>query len=668
VRFGFDHLERRGPRVQRLRRRRSVLQNDQRRRTAATAAGRQHEQIVEFIAFNIGRGRPASRRDDLRNGVVVPDDGDGAAAAERIQHGAARRTAGAQTPPHQFVGKNREVSARIGLRGDDPHIARAAESFSDLARLAAEARPEMILVGVRADEAALPCAVVREMLRSGEAPIVLLRSRGGRRAGPIAPSVAPGNPNLGALLPYTPLHHLLMREVGRPVVATSGNRSDEPICIDAFEAVKRLGGIADRFLVHDRPIVRRADDSVVRCMVGRETVLRRARGYAPVFLSFPAAFPSMLAVGGHLKNTVALTSGNQVFISPHIGDLDTPEALAAFQGIISGLRRLYAAEPERILCDLHPDYGSTRFALNQGRPVIPVQHHHAHVASCMAEHGLDGPVLGVAWDGTGFGSDGTIWGGEFLRTDADGYRREASFRKFRLPGGAAAVREPRRSAAGLMFAVLGEGFFEGWPAGCQFFKPSDRNALRVMLVRGVQSPWTSSAGRLFDAVAAMVGLRARCHFEGQAAMELEYAIGGLRTDEAYPFGIGSGDASAPGSPRLEVDWEPVVLSLLEDLRQDVPTARIAARFHNALAEIIVEIAKRSGEDRVVLTGGCFQNRYLTERAVRRLRMEGLHPYWHQRVPPNDGGIALGQAWIAARSFEKSRSGPAVETGPTTAAR
>jgi len=507
------------------------------------------------------------------------------------------------------------------------------------------------------------------LLLSPEAPIVLLRSRVSGSRGAIVPSVAPGNPDLGVLLPYAPVHHLLMEEFNRPVVATSGNRSDEPICTDEKEAVERLGGIADRFLVHNRPIVRRTDDSVIRIMMGRGMILRRARGYAPLPVSFPRPLPSVLAVGGHLKNTVALTAGNHVFVSPHIGDLETKEALEAFQSMITGLRRLYAARPERILCDLHPDYRSTRYARSQDIPVTPVQHHHAHVASCMAENGLDGPVLGVAWDGTGYGPDGTVWGGEFLRTDAGGYRREASFRQFRLPGGEAAVREPRRSAAGLLFAIQGEALFDREEAaGLRFFHPPERTVLRTMLARGVQSPWTSSAGRLFDAVAALIGLRGRSCFEAQAAMELEYAIGNLRVEEAYAFEIRDGERGNHDGPRRIVDWEDMIRAILRDVRCGLPTARIAARFHNTLAEIIVEVARRAGQGRIVLTGGCFQNRYLTERAVRRLRAEGFRPYWHQRIPPNDGGIALGQVRVALQTLDNSAEGPEVPARPTEAAR
>lgn len=500
------------------------------------------------------------------------------------------------------------------------------------------------------------------LLLSPERPIVLLgRSAASRGSGPaphagVAHSVAPGNPCFGVMLPSTPLHHLLMRELGVPVVATSGNRSDEPICTDETDAIKRLDGIADLFLVHNRPIVRPVDDSVVRIMMGRELILRRARGYAPLPIHLHGPAPSILAVGGHLKNTVALTAGNNVFISPHIGDLETREAFEAFRKVIASLRSLYNAQPERIACDMHPDYLSTQWARKQEGPVTVVQHHYAHVASCMAENELDGPVLGVAWDGTGYGPDGTIWGGEFLLTTATGFRRVASFRSFRLPGGAASVKEPRRAAAGLMHGIMGGGLLDRSDLSpVRSFTLSERKMLRTMLGRGIRSPRTSSVGRLFDAVASITGLRQRVSFEGQAAMELEFAIGNERTDDLYPFEIHDGEGAIYESSLRIIDWEPMVRSILGDLESTVPVSRISARFHNTLAEIIVDVSKRVGEGRVVLTGGCFQNRYLTERTVRRLEAEGLRPYWHQRVPPNDGGIALGQIWAALRESNATRN-------------
>ena len=497
--------------------------------------------------------------------------------------------------------------------------------------------------------------IEERLLRAPEAPIVLLRRRARPTGGsPLAMSIAPWNPNLGVMLPYTPLHHLLLRELGFPVVATSGNLTDEPLCTDEREALERLHGIADVFLVHDRPIVRHVDDSVVRVVLDRELVLRRARGYAP--LPVPAGSAecgvrsaecadhnkAILAVGAHLKNAVALAIGRQVFISQHIGDLETRQAYSAFCRTVADLQKLYDAKPSLVVCDLHPEYLSTKYAAELGGPVLAVQHHYAHVAACMAENELEGPVLGVSWDGTGYGTDGTIWGGEFLLTDETSFTRVAHFRQFSLPGGEAAIKEPRRTALGLLYALLGPQAFlrhELFPV--RSFSDNELAVLRQMLERGVQSPVTSSAGRLFDAVASLVGLRQRVRFEGQAAMELECALEAGRND-AYALAINE------GAPMI-LDWEPMVLKLLQDVAKGAAIGTMAALFHNALVEAIIEVAQKVGQQKVVLTGGCFQNRYLTERAVHRLSEAGFRAYWHQRVPPNDGGIALGQVAAAMRA-------------------
>ena len=486
------------------------------------------------------------------------------------------------------------------------------------------------------------------LLASPEAPIVLLRRRPADRPAqsdrqhPVAASVAPGNPYLGVMLPYTPLHHLLMRDLGFPIVATSGNVSDEPICTDAREALERLGGMADLFLVHDRPIVRHADDSVVRVVLDREMVLRRARGYAPLPIPLRHEAGPVLAVGAHLKNTIALSVGTNAFVSQHIGDLETPQAYQAFRDVIGAFERLYEQRTSAVACDLHPAYLSTRYAHETGLPVVPVQHHLAHVLACMAENELDEPVLGVSWDGTGFGLDGTVWGGEFLRVGPGGVTRVAHLRTFGLPGGEVAIREPRRAALGLLHELFGDALFDkGDLAPVAAFTGGELAIVRQMLVRRVNTPRTSSAGRLFDAIASLSGLRQRVRHEGQAAMDLEFALDGVNTDEAYPFVLAAGDPAV-------IDWAPLVGAVLDDVRAGVAAGLISARFHNALAEIIVAIARRDGADRVVLTGGCFQNRYLTERAVGRLRAEGFRPYWHQRIPPNDGGIALGQIVAATR--------------------
>jgi hydrogenase maturation protein HypF len=497
------------------------------------------------------------------------------------------------------------------------------------------------------------CEVSRleeRLLLSPESPIVLLQ-RSRRPVPPadaVAPAVAPGNPYLGVMLPYTPLHHLLLRELAFPVVATSGNLSDEPMCIDELEARSRLRRIADCFLVHNRPIVRHMDDSIVRVLLGRELVLRRARGYAPLPISLGQAAPVMLAVGAHLKNTVALSVGKNIFVSQHIGDLETAEASEAFRGVIASFRGLYQVQPEVVVADMHPDYLSTKFAHSCGRPVIAVQHHYAHVAACMAENELDGPVLGVSWDGTGYGTDGTLWGGEFLVADAASFRRVATLRSFRLPGGASAIKEPRRSAVGALYEIMGDALFERDDlAPVRAFSRGEIAILRRMLAQAVNAPVTTSAGRLFDAVAAITDLRQGNSFEGQAAMELEFALADTAAGDSYPVSLKVPGAAA-GS-LLILDWGPMMLALIDDLKQGSALSTVAARFHNALVEGITAVARRIALERVALSGGCFQNRYLTERAVRRLEAEGFRPYWHQRIPPNDGGIALGQIAAALRS-------------------
>jgi hydrogenase maturation protein HypF len=493
----------------------------------------------------------------------------------------------------------------------------------------------------------------QRLLLSPESPIVLLGRRFGESL--LAASVAPANPNFGIMLPYTPLHHLLLRDIGFPVVATSGNLANEPICIDEYEALKRLEGIADFFLVHNRPIVRHVDDSIARVVCGREMVLRRARGYAPLPVRMNGSQPCILAVGAHFKNSVALSVGRDVFISQHIGDLETTTALSAFHKTVADLPRLYDAQPELVACDLHPDYLSTKYALELRSPVQQVQHHWAHVLSCMAENELEAPVLGVSWDGTGYGTDSTIWGGEFLVTDEDSFQRVACLRQFRLPGGEAAVKEPRRTALAVLYEIWGNnGLKDRDLAPVAEFSEKEITLIEQMLMTGFNAPVTSSAGRLFDAVASLVGLRQRVTFEGQAAIELESVIDSEVSD-LYQFEIGD------GLPQI-IDWAPMIGEILIDLRRGKSAGLISAKFHNTLAELIIRIAQRNGQSKVVLTGGCFQNRYLLERSVLRLSQAGFRPYWHQRVPTNDGGIALGQVVAAARVSRRmvSREGVLVQ--------
>ncbi|WHZ27821.1 MAG: Acylphosphate phosphohydrolase / [NiFe] hydrogenase metallocenter assembly protein HypF [Nitrospira sp.] len=507
-----------------------------------------------------------------------------------------------------------------------------------------------------------------ELLGSPRAPIVLVRKRADAV---LADTVAPGNPYLGVMLPPTPLHHLLMESLRRPMVATSGNRSEEPIVIDEWEALVRLKGIADALLVHDRPIERPIDDSVVLVVPkefgmkdteqaekskGEVVIVRRARGYAPQAICWtdgPAngAQGPVLAVGGHLKNTVAVLTGNRVVLSQHLGNLSTLEADRAFRQAVDDLQRLLQVIPRTIACDLHPDYRSTNFARELARnlsvPLIPVQHHHAHVASCMAEHRLDGEVLGIAWDGAGYGGDGQVWGGEFLIANYREFTRYASLKPFRLLGGEAAMKEPSRSAAALLWELMGEEMptysVPSWKV-----TQDQREKFAVLLRSGIASPWTTSIGRLFDAVASLTGLCHKASFEGQAAMAVQFAAeqeyeDGMRI-EGYPM-----DLVPSRSPHTKwvVDWHSMMSAMLDDLRRGCRVEKIAVRFHAALAEAAVCVAQEAGLPRVVLSGGCFQNRLLLLLVRQHLEHAGFTVYSHALVPPNDGGLSLGQAVVAA---------------------
>ncbi|MDH3525024.1 MAG: carbamoyltransferase HypF [Acidobacteriota bacterium] len=577
-----------------------------------------------------------------------------------LEDGAGAPTGGTAESLAAAAGALREgrILAVKGLGGFHLMVdARDEESVARLRRRKGRYEKPLALMVPDLETARRLCAVdavAAAALTSAEAPIVLLPRR--PDAG-VAAAVAPGNPRLGVMLPYTPLHHLLLRAVGFPLVATSGNLSDEPICTDNAEARERLKAIADLFLLHDRPIARHVDDSVLACPGGAFLPIRRARGLAPLPILVPRpssgeAAPGILAVGAHQKNVVALMLGRRVFLSQHIGDMETPQAYAAFERVIRDFLSMYEARPALIAHDLHPDYLSTRWArevvaggvedsseaksLLDGE-LVPVQHHHAHLASCLAEHGSEGRALGVIWDGTGLGTDGTIWGGEFLLGDARGFERVAALRPFRLPGGEAAVREPRRVALALLWELFGEEARARMPAGA--FDDEVGALLGKMLATGSRAPVTTSAGRLFDGVAALVGLRNEVSFEGQAAMELEF-VADWAIEDAYSIDVREGAA-------LELDWRPLLAAVVEDSRRGVPAAIIAARFHGALAEGIGRVAERVGEPVVALSGGCFQNLLLTERCRRRLRRGGFEVLIHRQVPPNDGGISLGQAAVAA---------------------
>jgi hydrogenase maturation protein HypF len=477
-------------------------------------------------------------------------------------------------------------------------------------------------------------------LASPAAPILLVLSKGEA----LADGVAPGNPRIGTMLPYSPLHRLLMREIARPVVCTSGNQSDEPICTEDTEALDRLGGIADVFLVHDRPIVRPADDSVGRIGPDGLTLLRRARGYAPLPLRLAERTPVVLALGAHLKSTVALAMHGQVVVSQHLGDLHGAGTARLLARTARDLLDFYDVAPEVVACDWHPDYTSTRLAEHlaktYGVPLERVQHHHAHVAACIAEHGLGGPVLGIAWDGSGYGADHMIWGGEFLVCDGSRARRVAHLRSFALPGGERAVREPRRVALGVLYEQLGP---EATDHGRRWFGDAETVILTQMMARSFLAPRTTSVGRLFDAVAALVGLGATNRFEGEAAMALEFAAEGVGAAEPYSIPL------RPGDPAV-ADWGPLVEGVLADRRAGVSAGTISARFHESLATLAEDVAVRVGAPRVVLTGGCFQNARLALRARERLTRRGFDVRTPRAFPPNDGGISLGQVLVASRRF------------------
>ena len=493
------------------------------------------------------------------------------------------------------------------------------------------------------------------VLTSAQAPIVLLpRCTDGVDLAPdIAPYQSELGPYLGVMLPTTPLHHLLLRQYGAPLVVTSGNVSGEPIAIDE-QTSEGLGAVADGFLTHNRPIQRPVDDSVVQLIQSKPQVLRHGRGYAPQVISLSESIvpeARILALGAHLKNTIALSLADQIVLSQYIGNLDTSLTLERLQNTVADMLSLYTCQPTAIACDLHPDYGSTRLAHTLAEqwhvPLISVQHHYAHVLAGMAEHSLDAPILGVAWDGTGYGLDQTVWGGEFLQITASGFERVAHLLPFPLVGGELCSREPRRSALGLLYSCYGDAVFE-WDslAPVREFSASQRTVLQQMLFNQINTPMTSSVGRLFDGVAALLNLHQVVSFEGQAALALQFAAAETIVKRGYSFLISS------EMPHI-IDWRPMVREIMHDRGRGVSMAVISAKFHCTLVAIVGAIAKLTNSSNVVLTGGCFQNKLLSEQTIQQLQIAGFTPYWHQRVPPNDSGIAVGQIIGALRHLSKS---------------
>jgi hydrogenase maturation protein HypF len=485
----------------------------------------------------------------------------------------------------------------------------------------------------------------KELLTFHQCPIVLLRWKPGST---VTTAVAPGLRHLGVMLPYTPIHHILMRETGLPLVMTSGNLSEEPIASDNKEALRRLGGIADYFLMHNRDIYSRYDDSVA--IVEREELqlVRRARGYAPYPIHLPFRAKQVLACGAELKNTFCLTREDHAFLSQHIGDMENLETLEHFENTIELYERLFRVQPDIIACDMHPEYLSTKHAKelaaeSPGLSLVPVQHHHAHIVSCMVDNGLDEPVIGVAFDGTGYGTDGCIWGGEFLLVDYHGFERLGQFQYVPLPGGAAAIKRPYRMAIGYILSTLGRGALQSNLPLIQYVGNQEINIIEKQVSRGINSPLTSSCGRLFDAVSALIGVRGQVDYEAQAAIELE-AIADENEGGHYPFDIVRQDG-------IEiVQFGRLFEAIIEDLDKGCTPEVISARFHNTMSRVVVEmcqrLAGRTGIKRIALSGGVFQNRLLLRLTVAALEETGLSVFTHRQVPANDGGISLGQAVVA----------------------
>ncbi len=484
------------------------------------------------------------------------------------------------------------------------------------------------------------------LITSPERPIVLVRQRDEHN---LSPAVAPANGYFGVMLPSTPLQHLLLRGNFPALVMTSGNLSDEPMAYRDKDARQRLNATADFFLIHDRSIQTRLDDSVVRLFQGNPLFLRRSRGYAPRALPLFAGQRSVLAVGGELKGSVCLTRGDRAFLSQHIGDLKNPETLASLEQTAAHLEKLLEIRPELVVHDLHPDYLSTRWAReSSGLPTVGIQHHHAHLASCMGENGLEGEVMGIIFDGAGFGPDGTIWGGEFLVGGYENFRRSGHIRQVSLPGGDAAVREPFRMALAWLRATFGPAAFDLPFPFIASLSPEEKKLFDRMIQRGINSPLTSSCGRLLDGVAALLGVRSAVSYEGQAAIELEGIAEGGKERPPLPFLI-----ARDANDSLILDFTPAIRELTEAFLVGDDRASLARAFHNTVArgavDLCVAIRQDTGLQRVVLSGGVFQNRLLAEGVHDLLAARNFNVFTHRLVPPNDGGLALGQAIIAGRS-------------------
>jgi hydrogenase maturation protein HypF len=545
--------------------------------------------------------------------------------------------------------KSGHIVAIKGLGGF--HLAMDATNAAAVARLRRRKRrfekPLAVMVPDvrRAEDLCIVHPEDCALLESVERPIVLMRAR---RNPALPDAIAPGNADLGIFLPYTPVHHLIFaRGNFAALVMTSANLSEEPICIDNDEATERLSGIADFFLVHNREILLRCDDSLVRSVQGRTSILRRSRGSVPVPITLASNVGAVLAVGGELKNAVCITKGSNAFLGQHVGDLENLAAYNFFQESIAHLEGILQWKPSTIAHDLHPGYLSAQWALQQRHVrTVAVQHHHAHIASCMAENHLSGPVIGVALDGTGYGTDGQVWGGEILVADFHGSRREAHLAYVPMPGGAQAIMEPWRMAVAHLLHA-GEDCFQ---VGRRFLDAVPANHIDLMqrmMAQGVRCPFTSSCGRLCDAVAALMGLRTKANYEAQAAIELEACCQDTPDDGEYRFAIDEGEC-------LAIDTGPLFEQIVDDLGRGVSPGTVAMRFHNGLismlAQLVQRISLRTGIEDVCFSGGCFLNARLTIGLERRVRAHGLQVYLQSQVPCSDGGLSLGQAVVASHAF------------------
>lgn len=469
----------------------------------------------------------------------------------------------------------------------------------------------------------------------------------------ICEEVAPKNKYLGVMLPYTPLHHLLLKELNFPLIATSGNQKNEPICIDELEALTRLNSLADYFLIHNRPIFRAVDDSIVRVIDNQIMILRRGRGYAPLPIKLEDSqrekSQKILALGGHLKNTIAIAFNQKIFSSQHIGDLDNPETIKAYKNTINNLSKIYGFKPDLIVCDAHPDYFSREYAeeLSNDKkaqiPIIQVQHHLAHIFATIAEHNLKLPLLGIAWDGTGYGLDNTIWGGEFFYISDREIKRIASFLPFPLIGGNQAILQPKRIGLALLNSVyknLGN-IPKNLPI-IDSYTPQQLKNFQTIIDNKINTPLTSSVGRLFDGVASLLNIIDNITFEGQAAMELEFLVRDINSDKTYTF-----DWQYNQNRCNYIHWQSMIKEIVNDYLRKESLSLIATKFHFTLVEIIKQISQAVGIKNIVLSGGCFQNKFLLENTINMLRLNKFNPYWSQKIPINDGGLSVGQiAFIA----------------------